>query len=239
MHKLRSILRRSYLWWRFMEKRTHPSLHQLEEVGVGYGGLILPIDLIQKGWLCYSFGVGEDITFDLDLIERFGCVVHGFDPTPRAIAYGTKQAQEHANFYFHPYGLWSENKDMRFYNPEKSEYASYSILNLRHKDDYIIAPCKTLQTLMHELEHKQIDLIKMDIEGAEQIVLPKLIKDKIQTKVLCIAYDQPDEFASRLGIQSFLRALQFTRQLQSIGYYHVAVKHWDCTYVHESVLKLA
>jgi hypothetical protein len=33
----------------------------------------------------YSIGVGEDISFDLELIRRFGVQIHAFDPTPRSI----------------------------------------------------------------------------------------------------------------------------------------------------------
>ena len=35
----------------------------------------------------HSGGVGEDASFDLGIIERFGCSVFAFDPTPRAIAF--------------------------------------------------------------------------------------------------------------------------------------------------------
>ena len=33
----------------------------------------------------YSFGIGEDISFDTELIGLYSCIVHGFDPTPRSI----------------------------------------------------------------------------------------------------------------------------------------------------------
>src|SRR5262245_52121017 len=32
----------------------------------------------------WSVGVGDNIAWDLALIERFGCAVDAFDPTPRA-----------------------------------------------------------------------------------------------------------------------------------------------------------
>src|SRR5258708_325938 len=35
----------------------------------------------------YSFGVGQDISFDRELIGCFGVRVHAFDPTPRSIAW--------------------------------------------------------------------------------------------------------------------------------------------------------
>src|SRR5579863_6634477 len=41
----------------------------LEKLGVGAGGWFVPTRLIQEGWIVYSGGVGEDITFDLELIR--------------------------------------------------------------------------------------------------------------------------------------------------------------------------
>jgi hypothetical protein len=33
----------------------------------------------------YFFGVGEDVSFELEMIRQFGVRVHAFDPTPRSI----------------------------------------------------------------------------------------------------------------------------------------------------------
>lgn len=43
---------------------------------------------------------------------------------------------------------------------------------------------------MKELGHTKIDLLKIDIEGAEYKVLASLIKDKVKPGVLCIEYDE-------------------------------------------------
>src|SRR3546814_16696357 len=79
---LRLLLRRYYRWL----AKHRPSV-QLDKVGSDYGGWFLPLDLIRADWVCYAGGVGEDVTFDLGIIDRFGCQGFAFDPTPRAIAY--------------------------------------------------------------------------------------------------------------------------------------------------------
>src|SRR3546814_13770280 len=66
-------------------------------------------------WVCYAGGVGVDVTFDLGIIDRFGCQVFAFDPTPRAIAYVADHAKEVKKFHFMPVGLWSEAATLRFY----------------------------------------------------------------------------------------------------------------------------
>ena len=34
----------------------------------------------------YSFGVGDNVAWDLEMIRQFGGTVHAFDPTPASIA---------------------------------------------------------------------------------------------------------------------------------------------------------
>ncbi|HEX7718479.1 MAG TPA: hypothetical protein VF389_01635, partial [Woeseiaceae bacterium] len=46
------------------------------------GGWWFHPDTLHIDSIVYSFGIGEDVEFDLFLIERFGLVVHAFDPTP-------------------------------------------------------------------------------------------------------------------------------------------------------------
>lgn len=52
----------------------------LVRLGSDYGGWTVPADLVESSWTCYSGGVGNDTTFDLAFIERFGCEVDAFDP---------------------------------------------------------------------------------------------------------------------------------------------------------------
>jgi hypothetical protein len=41
--------------------------------------------------IVYAFGVGDDITWDLALIEKYGCTIHAFDPDPHSNAWLAKQ----------------------------------------------------------------------------------------------------------------------------------------------------
>ncbi|MGC2298446.1 MAG: hypothetical protein WA476_06560, partial [Acidobacteriaceae bacterium] len=54
-------------------------------LGTVYGGWTIAPDLLNANSVMFSFGVGNDISFDLATIERFGMTVHGFDPSPEAI----------------------------------------------------------------------------------------------------------------------------------------------------------
>ena len=54
-------------------------------LGSEYGGYCMCPENIDRDCVVYSFGIGEDISFDLALIQRFGLSVYAFDPTPRSI----------------------------------------------------------------------------------------------------------------------------------------------------------
>ena len=57
----------------------------LIHIGTDYGGWIIPGTLLNASSICYAVGCGQDVSFDLGLIQRYGCDVHAFDPTPRGI----------------------------------------------------------------------------------------------------------------------------------------------------------
>ena len=53
----------------------------LIRLGTPYGGWVCKADKIDHSSTVYSFGVGTDISFDLELIALRGCKVHAFDPS--------------------------------------------------------------------------------------------------------------------------------------------------------------
>ena len=62
-----------------------------ETIGSAYGSHTVVRDGLDARSVVYSFGVGEDVSFDLGLIERYGCMVHTFDPTRREASPGRRQ----------------------------------------------------------------------------------------------------------------------------------------------------
>ena len=46
--------------------------NDLKHIGTEYGGWIVPVNLLGSRSICYCIGCGEDISFDLGLIEAFG-----------------------------------------------------------------------------------------------------------------------------------------------------------------------
>lgn len=192
----------------------------LVRLGSDYGGWTVPADLVERSWICYSGGVGDDITFDLAFIERFGCEVDAFDPSPSSVEH-VRVAADEPRFHFHPWGVWSDDVTVRFYAPDYSD-TNFSAVNLHDTEDFFEAPCRSLPSMMRELGHDRIDLLKLDIEGAEYEVLDALIDGDIRPTVLCV------EFHKTSGIRPMLRTASRTR---AIGYVAVAVDGYDVTFV--------
>jgi FkbM family methyltransferase len=213
-------LSRAYEWVKAQQMSS--SSFQMEKIGSKYGGWIVPIDQIRDNWVCYCGGVGEDITFDLGLIERFHCQVFAFDPTPRSIAHVTAHARDIPGFHFMPVGLWSKNKTLRFFAPLDSSHVSHSIVNLHGTTSYFEAQCRSITSIMKKLGHTHIDLLKIDIEGAEHTVIRSMLADGIQPRVLCIEIDRP------------VKALRFHTTMRRIfraGYNLIAVDGWNFTFM--------
>jgi FkbM family methyltransferase len=155
-------------------------------LGTDYGGYEIVPDLVSRDAIVYSVGIGEDISFDLGLIERFGCAVHGFDPTPRSLAWLEKQALP-AQFLVHPFGLAEFDGVARFAPPANPAYVSHSVLP-GHGGDRIELPVKRLATVMKELGHDRLDVLKIDIEGAEYAVLEDLLATGVLPKQLLVEF---------------------------------------------------
>ena len=192
----------------------------LVRLGSDYGGWIVPRWLLRPGAICYCAGVGEDATFDLELI-RHGCLVFSLDPTPRAIQYGDRLARDVPAFTLLPIGLWSGPGLLRFYAPTDSAHVSHSIVNLQKSATYFEAECTTVRLLANQLGHDHLDLLKLDIEGAEYEVLASVLRHGPLPSTLCVEFDQPTTMKAIRGM---------VNDLQTAGYRPVAIERWNVTF---------
>ena len=186
--------------------------------GTNYGGWIIPknIDLNENS-IVYLGGVGEDISFDLILSDKFDCNLYLIDPTQRSkIHYeeikkfyskelefcklsGDIQKDYHKiikdlnpNFEkikFWDVGLWDEEKELKFYKPVNSKYISHSLIEGMTSNNYDLVNVNSIKNLMEKNNHTQIDLLKLDIEGAEIETVNQMLDDKIYPTYLLIEFD--------------------------------------------------
>lgn len=203
-----------------------PEIQELSYYGTEYGGWFVPAHFINPESICYLVGVGEDISFDLALIEHCKCDVYAFDPTPRAEKYIQHIENLPLEYHFYTYGLWCKNERIRFYAPASDEHVSHSILNLQNTNKFFEAECKTLSSIMSELGHQNIDLLKIDIEGAEYDVLDQILQENLRVTVLCVEFHE-----NRNALQ--IRKDSTITKILEAGYHLIKVKQHDYTFVKE------
>lgn len=78
---------------------------------------------------------------------------------------------------------------IQFNPPENPVHVSYTIIDRPEtKENAISVPVKKLKTMMYELGHNKIDILKMDIEGAEYQVIEDMIVSKIYPTQILVKF---------------------------------------------------
>jgi FkbM family methyltransferase len=192
----------------------------LIRLGTSYGGWWVPSRSLRQGAVAFCAGAGEDISFDLALFDK-GLNVIVFDPTPRAIAYVKQVAPNSERFRFVPIGWWNGKAKLKFYAPRDELHVSHSVVNLQRTENFFEAEVATVAELAAGLGHPEIEIIKMDIEGAEHAVIHDLIENGPKAFTLCVEFDQPD---------SIFRTIATVRKLRAQGYRLRRIESWNYTF---------
>lgn len=175
--KVSSILRSKF---RILRDRYAGKIIQIErktqQHGSCYGGWTLDPDPLGKESIIYSFGIGEDASFDRSVIDYFGAEVFAFDPTPRSITWVRSQEWPE-QFNFFPVGIANHDGLQNFFPPENPAFVSYSFLKpeIDQREEPIRVEVRRLSSLAERLGHGYIDVLKLDIEGAEYQVIPDIL----------------------------------------------------------------
>lgn len=168
---------------------------------------IHPAGLTSKSTV-FSVGVGINVSFDIQLIEEHGCIIHAFDPTPESIDY-VRTRNMPPQFNFHPVGLSSEDGEAVFFPPKDSRMISHRMhMDLETGQTGVVVPVRTLTTLMEETGVKEIDILKLDIEGAEYEVIPEICSLGKWIKQVCIEFHH---FFPDIEIERTIAALKALR----------------------------
>jgi FkbM family methyltransferase len=155
----------------------------------GYGGWSIPEGFIKASALVVDAGLGEDISFSQSLIAQYGCTVHGFDPTPRAIDYVERLKQ--GKFTLHKFGLGASSRTERFFLPNESANVSGSIAQADHVGaQEIVVELLSLDAMLKQVGANAIALLKLDIEGAEYEIIDSPDFEKVApcVDVICIEF---------------------------------------------------
>jgi FkbM family methyltransferase len=148
-----------------------------------------------------------DATFDFALVDQFHCNVFSFDPTPASISYMEQMKYDRSKLHFFPIGIWDEDAELRFYMPANKDETLLSVFDLQGTGKYVVCKCKKLSTIMRELKHNRIDLLKIDIEGAWRKVIKNIADENISISILCVELDSPTTLARVFWVIRTLRGI--------------------------------
>jgi FkbM family methyltransferase len=205
-----------------------------EWYGNEYGGFYLCPDFLNNKSIVYSFGIGEDISFDESIINKFKCKVFGFDPTPKSIKW-INNNNIPKGFSFYEFGLGKKNEIVKMYLPINPEHVSGSVLlhsNVKSTSS-VMVQMKSFKDIIDILEHKQIDILKMDIEGAEYDVIDDILNNHVQINQILI------EFHDRLIENGIYKTRKAIRLLKSKGYEIFAISNsfQEISFIKKNIIK--
>ncbi len=163
--------------------------YSLEFHGSEYGGWPIVLDSLSRDSVVVDIGLGEDITFSESLMQKYGCHVYGFDPTPKSIEFVRKRLTP--NFSLFEVGVAAMGGEATFYLPNNVEHVSGSLFSTAHVGKKIITvPLIAIDDVPRVIGTDKIDLLKLDIEGAEFDLLdaPGFAKTSCHTDQICIEF---------------------------------------------------
>lgn len=155
-------------------------------IGNTIGGRYFDLSLLRPEMRMLSFGIGEDISFELEIenkIDRICC----FDPTPKSYNYMMSLGCD-KNLYFSYYGIAKERGMVKFYYPKNPDHVSCSIDNLQNTTKYFEAKVFTLSEFIKGYALGNLHILKMDIEGTEYDVIDYMFEWSIYPELLMIEF---------------------------------------------------
>lgn len=225
---------------RYVRRLRLRGLGVAEQVGINrlplayhHGGWMVHPDTLNEQSIVYSFGVGSNIAWDLAMIERFGCTVHAFDPTPLSVEWVRAQNPPE-KFVFHDFGVARFDGNMTFYPPRRRDSFNFSSIERGpnfDERDLIRVPVRRVSTIMRELGHDHIDVLKMDIEGGEYDVLEDIVESRLKVGQILV------EFHHNFRSVSLSRTVAAVRALNDRGYriFHLSDRSYEMSFINGQV----
>jgi FkbM family methyltransferase len=181
----------------------------------------------------YSFGVGQEITWDQEMIDRFGMTIHGFDPSPGSMLW-IDSIELPPEFIFHPIGIGESDGTLTLYPPKRATSVHFSVINRARakKHDAVDVPVKSLASIADMLGHDHIDVLKLDVEGAEYALMPSVLDAGLPIYQITL------EVHHNFPTMKFADTLDLIQQVRNADFriFDVSERGRELSFVHASML---
>jgi FkbM family methyltransferase len=169
----------------------------------------------------YSGGVGGDISFELDLVQRFGCNVFLFDPSPLGIATIESLAGNPCmeKIHFFPLALADRSEGVSFEVGGTHDGQTWMKLGGGNQ-----MRSTRIGDFMRSQGHTRIDLFKLDIEGFEYGVIESCLEDGLKIPQICLEFHHFFPDIPREKTQTAIR------RLKDAGYSLIHKHMYDFTF---------
>lgn len=196
---------------RYLVKRQFPIKTEIEMefLGNNYSGYWFPKFLTTQKGTIWGVGLGNDSTFELELLQRGYCF-YGFEPEDKCYEASVKQFMN-TSAVIEKYGLWDKTGKFK-YTGENISIVNIFDLNENSEQELDI------RSLWEVIEEKELDkcpqprVLKMNIEGAEREILLKFIYQPLAFDVVIFQA----EFLYHLGFIKIRRKVRAFRELTKI-----------------------
>lgn len=122
------------------------------------------------GGTVVTVGVGRNVKWDAAMVGAYGTTHYGFDPTPRSVSfYAANPERLPPGFSFHPLGLGVHDGlvEMELPAGNTDSYVPTSLLAPAAGRRRVRVPVFALATLLRVVGVEWVDVLKVDVEGAE------------------------------------------------------------------------
>jgi FkbM family methyltransferase len=154
------------------------------------------------------------LSFDLLLQCKYNCDVLLIDPANKAVKHFDEVKQYYNNKQLFTGGiqkdyyscirslqpnldklkyinidLWNKKDELKFYKQTNDNCVSQSLVENIFGQKYDIVPVDSIKNIMEQQGHSHLDLLKLDIEGAEIETVNQMLDDKIYPTYVLIEFD--------------------------------------------------
>lgn len=255
INRLLKIINENFFFFKPKVKQKNLTI---KHVGTIYGGYDICIDKINSP-IIISCGLGEDASFDVEMINQYNAKVISVDPTPKSVQYfdlinknfgeGKKKNYDESgkleinsydlkkvnkyNFIFINKAIWSKiNQEIKLFYPKNKNFVSLSInkKNSYQTEDFFVSKTTTIHEIKNNQKLNKIDILKLDIEGAELEVIKSLLtshEKNILPEQLIVEFD----IRRRPNFNSFFKLKKIHRDLEKFYDLIYINKKGDFTYL--------